>query len=70
MPRPSKSCRNGSDQKQQIISRHMDILLNLKPVVSNSAKALRHLYDRVEGNIRGLKSLGVDSGTYGSLLYC
>lgn len=46
----------------------MDILLNLDPVATTSAKALRHLYDRVEGNIRGLKSLGVDSKTYGSLL--
>lgn len=54
--------------KQQIISKHMDILLNLDPVTTTLAKARRHLYDRVEGNIRGLKSLGVDSTTYGSLL--
>ena len=54
--------------KQQIISKHMDILLNLDPVVSASPKALRHLYDCVEANIHGLRSLGVDSKTYGSLL--
>ena len=54
--------------KQQIISKHMDILLNLDPVVSGSVKALRHLYDHVESNIRGLRSLGTDSDTYGSLL--
>ena len=54
--------------KQQIISKHMDLFLNLDPVVSTSPKALRHLYDRVEANICGLKSLGVDSKTYGSLL--
>ena len=29
--------------RQQIISKHMDILLNLDPVVSVSAKALHHL---------------------------
>ena len=54
--------------KQHIISRHMNVLLNLDPVTSTSAKALCHLYDRIESNIRGLKSLGVDSATYGSLL--
>ena len=54
--------------KQQIISKHMDILLHLDPVASTSARALRHLYDRIEANVRGLKSLGVDSETYGSLL--
>ena len=42
-------------------SKHMDILLNLDPVVSASPKALRNLYDRVEANVHGLKSLGVDS---------
>jgi hypothetical protein len=31
--------------KQQIVSKHMDILINLDPVVSGSVKALRHLYD-------------------------
>ena len=46
----------------------MDILLHLDPVVSTSARALRHLYDRIGANIRGLKSLGIDSKTYGSLL--
>ena len=54
--------------KQQIISKHMDILLNLDPVVSTSVKALRHLHDHVESHVRGLKALGVNSETYGSLL--
>ena len=54
--------------KQQIISKHMDILLNLDPVVSTSVKALRHLHDHVESHVRGLKALGVNSKTYGSLL--
>lgn len=46
----------------------MDILLNLDPVVSALAKALRNLYNHVEADVCGLKSLGVDSETYGSLL--
>lgn len=54
--------------KQQIISKHMDILLNLDPVVSTSVKALRHLHDHVESHVCGLKALGVNSETYGSLL--
>ena len=55
--------------KQQIISRHMDILLNANPVASpNDLKSLRHLYDQIESHVRGLKSLGVASESYGSLL--
>ena len=54
--------------KQQIISKHMDILINLEPVVSGSVKALRHLYNHVESNIRGLRSLGIDSKTFVVLL--
>ena len=55
--------------KQQIISKHMDILLNVDPVTSSHAvKALRQLYDLVESHIRSLKSLGVAPENYGSLL--
>ena len=43
--------------RQWIISRHVNVLLNLDPVMSTSVKALRHLYDRIESNIRGLMSL-------------
>lgn len=51
--------------KPQIISKHMDTL----PVSSpNNVKGLRHLYDIVESNIRSLKSLGVESTSYGTLL--
>ena len=46
----------------------MNILLNQDPVTSTSVKALRHLYDRLESNIRGLKALRVNLATYGSLL--
>ena len=55
--------------RQQIISKHMDILLNVEPVTSShNIKGLRHLYDFVESHIRSLKSLGVISESYGSLL--
>ena len=55
--------------KQQIVSKHMDILLNLEAVSSqHNLKGLCCLYDVVESQVRGLKSLGVDSSSYGSLL--
>ncbi len=55
--------------KQQIISRHMDVLMKTESVSSHTnVKALRHLYDVVESNIRSLKSLGVTADSYGSLL--
>ena len=54
---------------QQIISRHMDLLLNLEPVNAvHQLRNLRRLYDSVETHVRSLKSLGVDSKTYGTLL--
>ena len=55
--------------KQLIIGKHMDALLNLDPVMSpHSLRALRHLYDTVEVHVRGLRLLEVLSETYGSLL--
>ena len=55
--------------KQQIINRHMNILLNLDAVNSNqNLKALRVLHDTIEAHVRSLKSLGVPSESYGSLL--
>ena len=33
-----------------------------------SLKALRHLYDTIEAQVHGLKSMGVNSDEYGSLL--
>ena len=41
--------------KQLIINRYIEVLLSLKAVVSDSnLRALRHLYDTVEAQIRGL----------------
>ena len=56
--------------KQQIIAKHMDILLKTEAVSSHhNLKGLRHLYDIVESQVRGLKSLGVESSSYGSILF-
>ena len=44
-----------------IVSRHMDILLNLTGVtVEHDLKGLRQLYYDVEANMRSLKALGVN----------
>ena len=55
--------------KQQIVSKHMDILLNVEPVtLSYNLRGLRQLCDTIESHVRGLQSLGVSSDSYGSLL--
>ena len=55
--------------KQQIISKHMDTLIHVEAVTSpHNVKGLRRLYDLIESNVRSLKSLGVDSASYGTLL--
>ena len=55
--------------KKQIIAKHMDTLINLDAVASqNNIKALRQLYDSIEAQVRGLKALGIESDSYGSLL--
>lgn len=55
--------------KQRITDRHMDTLLYLDAVTSQgNVRSLRKLYYVVETQVRGLKSLGVNSNTYSSLL--
>ena len=54
--------------RQQIVSKHMETLLNLEPVTTSGVRALRHLYDKVEAHIRSLRALGISNETYGSLL--
>ena len=55
--------------KQLIINKHMDILLNLDAITSSyNLRGLRRLFDLVESNVRGLRSLGVPPESYGSLL--
>ena len=55
--------------KNQIVTKHMDALMSTESVASSqNLKGLRHLYDTVESHIRSLKTLGVTSESYGSLL--
>ena len=55
--------------KQQIIAWNMDILLNADSVTSqHNLKCLRHLYVLTEAQVCSLKTLGVSSDSYGSLL--
>lgn len=55
--------------KQLIINRHMETLLNINSVKSGlNIQALRQLHDLIESQVRSLKSLGVSSSSYGSLL--
>ncbi|KAL5490741.1 hypothetical protein EMCRGX_G015918 [Ephydatia muelleri] len=54
---------------EQIVSKHMEELLNLEAVTSIlNLKRLRHLYNSVETRIRNLRSLGISSDSYSSLL--
>ena len=59
-----KSC--GS--KQQIINRHMDILVNVNPVINEDTRKLRELYDTIQSHVRSLKYLRLPSDSYGSSL--
>ena len=55
--------------QQLIISRHMDALMRLEPVISDRhLRDLRKLYDNAETHIHSLQSLGISPDTYGSLL--
>ncbi len=55
--------------KQMIIAKHMETLLNTDAITSdNHLRDLRHLYDIVETHVRSLKSLGVEATSYGSML--
>ena len=55
--------------KQMIVSKHMEILLNLTAVSGeHDLRGLRRLYNEVETNVRSLKALGVEQATYGAML--
>ena len=55
--------------KQQLVNNHMEGLLNIDAVTLHyNIKGLRHLYEVVESQIRGLKSLGISAESYGNLL--
>ena len=55
--------------KQFIINKHMEILLNINSVKSGvNSQALRQLHDLIESQVRSLRSLRVSSTSYGGLL--
>jgi len=55
--------------KQMIVNKHTDDLINMAPVYSNhDLRGMRQFYDLVEVHVRGLKALGVPSESYDSLL--
>ena len=53
---------------QQIISAHMDEILKIPQCTSDRPASLRLVYDKLSVHVGGLKSLGVSSEQYGSLL--
>ncbi len=55
-------------RSQQVISAHMQELLNLQSFANEKAVNLRSIYDNILVHVRGLESLGVSSEKYGSLL--
>ena len=55
--------------KQLIISKHMDTLMNMETITSDrNLKDLRRLYDHTESHVRSLRSLGIEAESYGALL--
>ena len=60
--------RSRYGNKQVLISAHIDKLLNLSYVSTNSDVKLRELHDAIEINVRGLKNLDITSSHYGPIL--
>ena len=55
--------------KQLIVSKHMETLLSIGAVTSDShLRDLRRLFDQAEANIRSLRALGVETESYGAML--
>ena len=53
---------------QQIISTHMDELLQIPACTSGRASQWRFVYEKISLNVRGLEALGLSSSPYGSPL--
>lgn len=54
--------------RQLIIGKHMETLLNLEPVTTYNERHLGQMYDKVESHVRAFKALGILLESYGSLL--
>jgi hypothetical protein len=64
-----EAVRKRFGNKQLIISKHMESLLSINAVTCDThLRDLRRLYDQSEANIRSLKALGVEPGSYGAML--
>ena len=46
----------------------MNNLIKLDKVMTCDVSQLRHLYDKIENNVRALNALGIDSENFGPLL--
>ena len=55
-------------KSQQIISAHMQELLNLQSHPNDNIMHLRAIFDNITVYVRGLESLGISAEKYGSLL--
>ena len=53
---------------QLIIFTHMNELTKLNKVNGSNVTELRELYDRIESNVRALKTVGIQQEHFGSLL--
>ena len=53
---------------KQIIATHMEEIFRLPACIGDRAQPLRRLYDKMMVHIRGLKSLGIETTQYGSVL--
>ena len=60
--------KNRYENKQQIISVHINTLVKLKPVINKDLNELQKFYDQFNSHVRSLVNLAVESSTYGSLL--
>ena len=56
-------------QKQIIVNSHIDSILKMQPLhYSDEIAQVRKFYDTVETHCRGLKALGFESSSYGTVL--
>ena len=64
----SNLLKNCYGNPQLIMSFHMNNLIKLEKVENSNVKELRKLFDRVEGNVRALNTIGINSDHFGPLL--
>ena len=68
-PKAIDTLKKRFGSKQQIVNKHMDVLLHVEAVTSSqNIRALRRLFDNISSHVHGLQSLGVEPRSYGSLL--